>query len=222
MTTSHQTLEQQISSFLAEAAKTAPPGALATVGAEIGKMLDSGAGANIIASSTRAPDFTLPDAKGGTWQLAKILERGPVVLVFYRGGWCPFCDLQLRAYQASLGEIQAHGATLVAISPQTPDYALSDAEKKALTFPVLSDSGNRVARQYGLVVKFSAVMQKVQAAFDAPLPRFNGDESWEVPTPAVFVVDRGGVVRFASANADWTKRVEPSAILRALESIRAD
>jgi peroxiredoxin len=218
----HQPLEQQISAFLAEAAKTAPPGALATVGAEIARMIESGAGSNLVTQGAPAPDFALPDAKGGTTQLAKLLERGPVVLAFYRGGWCPFCDLQLRAYQASLGAIEAHGATLVAISPQTPDYALSDKEKKALTFPVLSDVGNRVAREYGLVVKFSAGLQKVQAAFDAPLPRFNGDESWEAPTPAVFVVDRGGVIRFASANADYTKRVEPAAILRCLEALRAD
>lgn len=135
--------------------------------------------------------------------------------MFYRGGWCPFCDLQLRAYQASLAAIQAHGATLVAISPQTPDYSLFDVEKKALAFPVLSDVGNRVARQYGLVVQFSDVLQRVQAAFDAPLPRFNGDDSWEAPTPAVFVVDRAGVVRLRRRT-----RTTPSASSRRRSSTR--
>jgi peroxiredoxin len=115
-----------------------------------------------------------------------LLDRGPVVLTFYRGCWCPFCDLQLRAYQSVLPKIRALGAELVAISPQTADYALSDVEKKELTFPVLHDAGNRVARGYGVVYTLSEALMQLQIGFGNPIPKFNGDDSWELPVPGTY------------------------------------
>jgi peroxiredoxin len=144
-----------------------------------------------------------------------------VVLTFYRGGWCPFCDLQLHAYQSVLAEIHDLGAELVAISPQTPDYALSDVEKKQLTFPVVTDKGNAVGRKYGLVFKLSDVMQQLQTNFGNPIPKFNGDEAWELPMPGTFVLDRAGVVRLAHVDPDYMKRLEPAAILEALRALKA-
>ena len=138
-----------------------------------------------------------------------------MVLTFYRGDWCPYCNLQLRAYQAILPLIQELGASLVAVSPQTPDNSLSTAEKKGLTFPVLSDAGNKVARQYGLVFSLSETLRTVSAN----LPSFNGDDSWELPIPGTFVIAHDRTVRLAFVDADWTKRLEPAAILDTLRRL---
>jgi peroxiredoxin len=166
-----------------------------------------------------APDFTLPDAHGKPVTLSSVVATGPAVVAFYRGGWCPFCDLQLRAYQGVLTDIHALGAELVAISPQTPDYTLSDVEEKALTFPVLSDVGNRVAREFKLVFTLSEALQKLQTGLGSVLPKFNGDASWELPVAGTFVIDRRRVVRFASVDADWTTRLEPDALLDVLRAL---
>ena len=99
------------------------------------------------------PDFALPNATGQTVNIRDLLAQGPVVIAFYRGGWCPYCNLELKALQNALASIQETGATLVAISPETPDNSLTTQEKNALTFPVLSDVDNQVARQFGLVFK---------------------------------------------------------------------
>jgi hypothetical protein len=115
--------------------------------------------------------------------LSSLLAKGPVVVTFYRGGWCPWCDLQLRAYQQVLPEIHRLGAELAAISPQTPDYAIADVEKKQLEFPVLTDAHNAVARRYGLVFMLSDALKALQTAFGNPIPKFNGDGSWELPMP---------------------------------------
>jgi peroxiredoxin len=138
-----------------------------------------------------------------------------VLLTFYRGDWCPYCTLQLRAYQAILPQIRELGAGLVAISPQTPDNSLSTAEKKGLTFPVLSDAGNEVARQYGLVFSLSETLRTVSA----DLTSYNGDDSWELPMPGTFVIAPDGTVRLAFVDADWTRRLEPAAILDTLRRL---
>jgi peroxiredoxin len=213
-------LKDSIATFTTGMAKHAPPEVIATLGAEIHKLAESGIAKRSLQVGAKAPEFSLPDAHGKTVTLSGLLARGPAVVTFYRGGWCPFCDLQLRAYQGALGPIHDLGAELVAISPQTPDYALSDVEKKQLTFPVLTDKGNAAARQYGLVFKLSDVMQQLQTGFGNPIPKFNGDQAWELPMPGTFVLDRGGIVRLAHVDPDYMKRLEPAAILDALRAVR--
>jgi peroxiredoxin len=212
-------LKDQIAAFTAGMAKHAPPEVIATLGAELEKLAASQIAKRALAVGAVAPAFTLPDAHGVSVTLAKVLGRGPAVVTFYRGGWCPFCDLQLRSYQSVLGDIHAHGAELIAISPQTPDYSLSDVEKKQLAFPVLSDVGNRVSRAYGLVYKLSDVLQKLQTGFGNPIPKFNGDESWELPMPGTFVLDRTGRIVLAHVDPNYMVRLEPAAILDALRRI---
>jgi peroxiredoxin len=213
-------LKDSIATFTAGMAKHAPPEVIATLGAEIHKLAESGIAKRSLQVGAKAPEFSLPDAHGKVVALASLLAKGPAVVTFYRGGWCPFCDLQLRAYQGVSSQIHDLGAELVAVSPQTPDYALSDVEKKELTFPVLTDKGNAAARQYGLVFSLSEVMRQLQSGFGNPIPKFNGDDSWELPMPGTFVVDRGGVVRLAHVDPDYTKRLEPAAILEALRAAR--
>jgi peroxiredoxin len=215
------TLKDAIAAFQQQMAAHAPPEVLAKIAPELEALARSSYGSASPKVGSKAPEFSLPDARGGEARLADLLARGPVVVTFYRGGWCPFCNLQLRAYQAALPEMVALGATLVAISPQTPDNSLSTAEKAGLAFPVLSDAHNAAARAYGLVFKLSDGLQALQKMFGNEPPKFNGDDSWELPVPGTFVLDRSGVVRLAFVDPDYTKRLEPSAILAALRSLRS-
>jgi peroxiredoxin len=214
-------LKDRITEFMSGISKHAPPEVLATLGAELKKLAESGIATRALQVGANAPDFSLPDARGGTVSLSALLAKGPAVVTFYRGGWCPFCDLQLRAYQGVLGAIHDLGAQLVAVSPQTPDYAQEDVDKKHLTFPVLTDAHNAVARRYGLVFALSEPLKALQTGFGNPIPKFNGDESWELPMPGTFVLDRGGVVRLAHLDPNYTLRLEPAAILEALRGMRA-
>jgi peroxiredoxin len=218
---STSTLKDSIDTFMKGVAAHAPPDVLTGLGIEIRKLAESGIARQSLQLGAKAPDFKLPDAHGTPVSLSGLLAKGPVVVTFYRGGWCPFCDLQLRAYQGVLSAIHDLSAELVAISPQTPDYALSDVEKKQLTFPVLTDKGNAVARDFKLVFSLSGALRKLQTHFGSVLPKFNGDDSWELPMPGTFVLDRHGIVKFASVDPNWMVRVEPAVILEALRGARA-
>ena len=214
-----RTLNQQLAEFKQGMATQAPPEAVAQFDAEIERVVRSGLAERSLKAGQQAPDFALPDATGGQVSLSALLERGPVALVFYRGEWCPYCNLTLRAYQGIQPQIAALGATMVAISPQTPDNSLTTVEKKGLTFPVLSDQGNAVARQYGLVWAFSEGLRPLLTQFDAELPAFNGYDTWEVPFAGVFVIARDRTVALASVDADWTRRPEPATILESLRAL---
>lgn len=211
-------LADRIAAFNTDLAKQAPDGAKA-LAAEIEKVVRSGAGSNALKVGDSAPDFTLPDATRRSISLARLRQSGPVVVTFYRGQWCPYCDLQLRAYQEVLPRIRALGATLAAISPQTPDESLSTAEKRKLEFHVLSDAGNEVARSWRLVWKVGASLDALHKAFGIDLAKSNGDTSNELPVPATFVVESSGRIAFAHFDPNWGARLEPAALISALETV---
>jgi peroxiredoxin len=165
----------------------------------------------------RAPDFTLPDQLGRQVSLAGELEQGPVVLIFYRGEWCPYCNTMLRTYGLRAADFSQRGARLVAVSPQTPDNSLTMAEKHSLGFPVLSDEGGEVIGTYGL--KYDVASREVYETAGVDLAKYNGSGGWILPAPATFVIDREGTVRFASVNGDYTERAEPDEALAALNSL---
>jgi peroxiredoxin len=213
-------LENQIAEFTAGMAKAVPSEVRVILAAELKKLAESGIADHALKVGQKAPDFSLPDARNQKVSLSALLAKGPAVVTFYRGGWCPFCNLQLRAYQGVLPEIRAIGAELAAISPQTLDYALSDVEKKELTFPVLSDLRNGVARRYGLVYTLSDALKQLQEKFGNPIPKFNGDDSWELPMPGTFVIGQDGIVRLAHVDPNYMKRLEPAAILDALREMK--
>lgn len=179
------------------------------------KLIETGIAEQSLKQSDEVPDFTLPDADGQSTNLSDLLKKGPVVVTFYRGSWCPYCNLQLRAYQAILPELARLGATLVAISPQTPDASKEIITKGELAFPVLSDVGNHVARKYRLVFTLPEALRP----FTANLPQYNADDSWELPLPGTFVVDRDGIIQLAFVDADYTKRLEPSKIINAVKHL---
>ena len=166
-----------------------------------------------------APDFALPTADGGTLRLGEALAEGPVVLTFYRGVWCPYCNQSLRQFQEALPLIEAAGARLVAVSPQTPEGSTEMEQAQSLTFPVLSDVGNVVSRDYGLVFEVSEEVRERYRASGIDLPAINGADAWELPVPATYVIDRDGTVRYAFIEADYTQRASPRAVVEALRSL---
>jgi peroxiredoxin len=165
----------------------------------------------------RAPLFALPNARGKTTHLEHYLQQGPVVLTFYRGVWCPYCSLQLKTYQQILPEIRAAGAHLIAVSPMTPDHSLSMQETNALEFEVLSDVGNRVARQYTTVFQNHDAPIQAMRELGYDFFGFYGDGSAELPVPATFVIASDRTLLLAeSGGGDYRARVEPQAILEAV------
>ena len=212
------TLQDQIAAYQAQSAGRAPSEVSAAFANAIAQLVASGITENALKVGEQAPDFTLPDALGKSITLSQLLAKGPVVVTFYRGDWCPYCNLQLRAYEAILPSVHELGGELVAISPQTPDQSLTTAEKKGLTFPVLSDVGNVVARRYGLVYALAEELRPIYLRAGNDLPAFNGDESWELPVPGTFIIDRDGTVRLAFVDADYTHRLEPAALLDGLRA----
>ncbi len=161
-----------------------------------------------------APDFELPEARGKTVSLSAMTKEGPVVLVWYRGAWCPYCNLQLASYQEHMDEFKAMGARLIAISPQLPDGSLSAAEKNELEFSVVSDVGNQTARKYGLVYDVPPAVREMYKTF---VPKANGDESMQLPLSAVYVVGKDGKIRWAQVDADYRSRPEPEDVLKAVK-----
>jgi peroxiredoxin len=167
----------------------------------------------------KAPLFSLANAVGKAIALEDQLRQGPVVLTFYRGVWCPYCNLQLKLYQQILPQIREAGASLIAVSPMTPDNSLSMQQTNTLEFEVLSDVGNQVARQYTTVFRYSDASLQAMKDLGYDFFSFYGDDSAEIPVPATFVIDRDRTIRFAdSAGGDYRERVEPKAILEALEN----
>lgn len=165
-----------------------------------------------------APNFTLPAASGKQVELAKLLKQGPVVLMWYRGGWCPYCNIQLRTYQQVLPRFEKLGAQLVAISPELPDKSLSTRQKNELAFHVLSDVGNQVAAKYDIAYTLpQPVQDKFQGKLD--LAAFNGDESATLPLSATFVIAPDGTVAYRFIDADYRKRAEIADVIAAIRKI---
>lgn len=196
-----------------------PRQAQQTVGEAFEKLLGSEVGDQAVKAGEVAPDFALPNVRGGVTRLSELLAAGPVVLSFYRGGWCPFCNLEFKALSAILPELKAMGATLVGVSPETPDSSLATIEKNRLEFEVLSDVGNRVADQYGLVMTIFEELRPLYLEWGMDVPAANGDESYELPLPATYVIRQDGTVHTAYVNRNYTQRMEPTDILKALRSL---
>ncbi len=172
----------------------------------------------ILPLGAQAPAFDLQDHNGKRVTSAELLSNGRVIICFIRGRWCPFCVGQMEAMNLVACEIQQAGASLVAISPQTVQQSYFMHEQQRLRFPLLSDAGNRVARQFGLVYRVPDYQEALYKSVFVNLPHANGDDSWELPIPATFLIDHDGTVIYVSANEDYTARPEPAAIVRALAS----
>ena len=163
--------------------------------------------------------FTLPDITGAIFRSKEHWGRGPLVVSFYRGFWCPYCNIELEALQETLGEIRARGAALVVISPQTAANSRRSTRVRGLQFPILIDQGNHVAAQFGLRFKLPPELIELYKGFGNNLPVVNGDDSWTLPMPARFVIDSVGIVRYAAISADYSIRPDPRDLLPILDTI---
>ena len=189
----------------------------------MGKATEDLAKSNIVENSLGVGDtlsnFILPNAVGEAIELRSLLEEGPLVISFYRGQWCPYCNLELRALQQALPQIKNSGANLVAISPQTPDNSLSTSEKNELTFEVLSDRGNKIAKEFGLVFTLPEQLRPLYKEFGIDIASHNGDRSYELPIAATYIVDRNGIIIRAFIDVDYTKRLDPEEIVATLREL---
>ncbi|WP_335872939.1 peroxiredoxin-like family protein [Bacillus sp. 2205SS5-2] len=174
-----------------------------------------------LATGEKAPDFTLRSAAGDEVTLYEELEKGPVILMFYRGTWCPYCNLEVKAYQNILPEITEAGGQLIAVSPQTPDQSLSMKEKHDLAFHVLSDPNGKVAVDYNLLFKLPDYLIEIYDQINLDIPAHNGEDSWTLPVPATFIINQDKTIDFASVDADYTKRAEPVGVVAELKKLKA-
>lgn len=180
------------------------------------ELIASGAAGRALKAGDRAPEFTLAAPDGTPVSSADLLARGPLVVSFYRGVWCPYCNMELQALQAALPEFQAAGASLVAISPQTRVNSRKSVRQNELDFPILSDERNDVAAAFGLRFELPDYLVDLYKSLGNQLPTFNGDESWTLPMPGRFVIGSDGIVTYAEVNPDYTRRPEPSDMLPAI------
>ncbi|PTD16796.1 peroxiredoxin-like family protein [Sphingomonas fennica] len=211
------TLQAKLDEFKAGlAAGKVPPEILAKLNQSTQDLIASGLAARALKAGEAAPAFTLDDAEGNPIPTSELLAKGPLVISFYRGVWCPFCNMELQALQAALPAITELGASLVAISPQTAANSRKSVRQNALTFPILSDPRNEVAAMFGLRFTLPGYLAEVYRGFGNDLASINGDDSWTLPMPGRFVIGQDGTILYAEVNPDYTHRPEPEDILPAL------
>jgi peroxiredoxin len=216
MTTTN--MRKQYNEYIAKFKEKTPQEMQDKMGKAITELENSEEGKGLCIGD-KAPDFTLPDATGNVVKLSEILDKGPVILTFYRGGWCPYCNMELRAYQQLMEDIKAAGAELVAVSPQTPDASLSTKEKNELDYFVLSDEGNKVADEYKLVYKLPPYLVDIYKEKGLDLEKANDSDSWTLPVSATYIIQQDGTIAYEYTKADYKDRVEPSEVVEKLKAL---
>jgi peroxiredoxin len=212
------TLSEQLEEYRAGWMQRVPADRRAIMERHIVHLAETSLGKLAKQVGDRAPAIILPDARGKSFDVAVLLAKGPVVVTFYRGGWCPYCNLELKAYQGILPNIVAAGASMVAISPEKPDDTVTTAEKNALTFPVLSDIGQEVGKAFGLVYVFTDELRTAYEGFGLDIPAKNGSPGeWSLPLSATYVIGSDGVILFADTSVDYRRRTDPLDVLKALQ-----
>jgi peroxiredoxin len=211
-------LQRQLDSLTAKLRAMVPAERLAVVDLAAEELIHSGLADRALKIGDHAPAFELPDGDGMLWRSEDLLRSGPLAIVFFRGRWCAYCNAQLAALQEIHSQIAEGGASLVAISPQTQKHSYMTRDMHKLRFPVLSDAGNQVARKFGVVYRLSPEMQAMYESIMTKLPGYNGDQRWELPLAATYVVQPDGRILWARVDADWRHRPEPEEILKVLHA----
>jgi peroxiredoxin len=212
-----RTLHEILAERRARIAQYVPAETLAVHANVVAELRKEALASKSLAVGAPMPAFCLSDHNGRTVSSAELLSRGRLVLCFFRGRWDPFCCGQMEAMNRELPAIEEAGASMAGISPQTVKQSFFMADQHELRFPLLSDAGNQVARQFGLVYRVPDEQQAIYRRAFINLPLANGDESWELPIPAAYVVDRDGTVLFAYANEDYAERAEPGEMVGLLK-----
>ena len=213
-------LGEQLAEYQSGFKQRAAPERVAMMEAATADLRATGIESRALQLGAQVPDLTLPDALGQPVRLSPLWQHGPLVLIFYRGGWCPYCNLELRAWQQQLSALKHLGAQLVAVSPQTPDNSLTTAEKNELAFPVLSDSALQAATAFGVAFEMPPELIALYSQVGNDLPVLNGNGRWVLPLPATYVIDRDGRIAYAHVEADYRERAEPRDVLAAVARVR--
>lgn len=210
------TLKDQLRLMSEAAAQKMPPEKAKAIETALNKLRDSHLTEKALKVGQTMPDFSLKDAHGKTVNLKSLRKKGSVIVSFYRGSWCPYCNAQLSAYQEHLSAFKARGATLVAITPEKPDLAVLTEQNKKLEFPILTDANNKLAAKFGLVWAVEGEMKKIYQEFGLDLEKNQGNPDWKLPVPATYVVGSDGKIKYAFLDVDYTRRADPADILAAL------
>jgi peroxiredoxin len=214
-------LQLQLDALTSKLRAMVPAERLAVVDLAAEELIHSGLADRALKVDDHAPSFELADGDGMLWRSEDLLRSGPLAIVFYRGRWCAYCNAQLSALQEIHPKLAAAGASLVAISPQTQKHSYMTRDMHKLRFPVLSDQGNQVARRFGLVYRLSPELQTMYESIMTKLPGYNGDQSWELPLAATYIVQSDGKISWSRIDADWRKRPEPGELLEVVtDSVR--
>lgn len=214
------TLTDQLKATAEGGKKQMPPEAQATMAKAMQTLRESGIDSKALRKGETMPDFELPGVDGKPVSSKALRKKGPLVVTFYRGAWCPFCNLQLHDLQKHMSEFKAAGATLIAISPQLPDGSLSMQQKQSLQFNVLSDAGNKTAKAFGVSYKMPPDLIETYKGFGLDLSKINGSSDWELPLAATYVVDKAGKVAYAFVDVDYTKRAETLDLLDEVKALK--
>jgi peroxiredoxin len=213
-------LNQQLDSLTAKLRAMVPAERLLVVDRFAEELVKSGLDGRALKAGDLAPNFELPDGDGMLWRSQDLLRNGPLAIVFFRGRWCAYCNAQLSAVQEIHPKLAEAGASLVAISPQTQKHSYMTRDMHKLRFPVLSDQGNQVARKFGLVYRLSPEMQAMYESIMTKLPGYNGDQSWELPLAATYVVQSDEKISWSRIDGDWRHRPEPEELLEIVDSLK--
>ena len=214
-------LQKKLDAFKELFKVQAPPGAFDAFARSTKELIESGQAERAVQAGDPAPDFTLTDQNGNDVALTDLLDKGPVVLSFYRGVWCPYCNIELKALEEAVGDIRARGASLVAISMQGAADSRKSQRDNKLTFPILTDQGGELAEKFGLRWTLQDYAIEYHKMFGVELPKIHGDGQWNLPMPARYVIDTDGTVAYAEVNPDYTRRPDPSDLFPVLDKLTA-
>ena len=215
------TLQDQLNAFKEQFKTMAPEGAIEAFGRSTQELIDSGQAERALKAGDKAPDFVLTDSDRGEVALKDLLAKGPVVLTFYRGVWCPYCNIELKALEQVAEDIRARGATLVAISMQSAADSRKSQRDNELSFPILTDKNGELADKFGIRWSLQDYVIPVHDGFGVNLPTIHGDGQWNLPMPARYVVDTDGSIAYAEVNPDYTRRPEPADLFPILDNLAA-
>ena len=213
-------LKADIAALRQEHGKTIPEEVSKVLQRATQRLVESGIAESASNVGDHFPEFALPNVVGNAISSQNLLQTGPLVVSFYRGGWCPYCNLELRAFQAALPEIRELGADFVAISPQLPDESLTMAAKGGLTFEILCDTGNSLSEHLGLMFELPDAVVDIYRSMGYDLERINGNMQWTLPLPATYVLDQQGVIVKAHINPDYTVRMDPADVITVLKTLQ--
>jgi peroxiredoxin len=218
------TLQEKLDAFRTDFEASKPPynvprPVIDTMHRATAELVASGAADKSLKAGEQAPAFILNDPEGHPVDSRKLLSKGPLVLSFYRGVWCPYCNMELQALEAARPDFEALGASLVAISPQTAPNSRKSVRQNNLAFPILSDAKGAVAAAFGLRFQLPDYLVELYKNLKNDLPSFNDDPNWTLPMPGRFVIGQDGVILYAEVNPDYTRRPEPSDMLPVLRQV---